>query len=603
MSSNRFDDSLAFRKSYSQVSVFVPQLHKKNLKTKMNITRFYCQKNVSLWFGFVLLFGAVVAVSSNSTFIITKFENNPIAYVEKIGESQIVSGDWNLLVYYDLKSYFNEFDAIHVGVKQFEQQCIEAKFDCIPLATQLTRRLCSIQEKNEILLTDHGDVRSKRQIFAALGLGGLAVGGGALYTWLTKSEGNDYAKAIEDLKQNQNRMFDLFNKQTSVIEMTTNLTKENFEKTEEKQKNLRDTINALAFDEKNGWQLHNVALQYSIMLESYADTQNRILDAVTTVHNGNLGSLLIPLTKMREQINLIRSHLGSEFELPQTLRHIYQMANVKVRLVNDKLIFRVAIPVLKASKFQMWRIVPIPQALNDAYMEIRPTTEFLLVSDKNETYYDLTKMEFNACSDIDDRLICRIRHPSYKFGNSTGRCEMGLVRNATLSQTNCQMRRVLLEEKWTQLNDIHSWIFVLDKERNYNLSCDEFTKTITLSGMGLLQLNGNCSFEGETMEISTNHLETKMITGYVVSSNISMHVNHTQAIQNMPLTRIDTTALDVAMQELKKESKEKLLDISVHDWHQYGIIYGLILLVIILYATRKQKKPEEVANINQISFK
>lgn len=553
--------------------------------------------------GFVLSLSSVAAVSGNSTFSIQKFDNNPIAYVEKIGETRIVDGDWNLLAYYDLKSYFEEFNTVRDSVTQFKSKCIDAGFNCKALVNKFENRLHDIEEKNELLVNDCGEIRAKRQLLAALGLGGLAFGGGALYSWLTKSEGDDYAQAIENLKTNQDQMLEMIKKHTSVIELTRNLTLQSTEQSNKQYANLLDKIDALGRVEKDGWELHNVALQYVIMIESYADTQNRIIDAVMTVRHRNLRSVLISPSRMRKQMEFIQAHLGPEFELPKSVRSVYQLANVKVRLVGDKLIFRLAIPLLRASPFHIWRIIPIPQASNQIFMEIRSTTEYLLVNDKNETYYDLTKLELNACNDIGDQLICKIRHPSYKFGDLTGRCEMALIRNSTSKHTNCQMQPVALEERWTQLDDIHSWIFALASDRSYNVSCNDFTKTITLSGSGLLYLSGNCSFEGDTMQISTHQLETKMTTGYTVSANVSVSFNRTADIHDRPLALVNSTALDAALQDLKNtDSTAKLLQVSIHDWHHYGVIYGFIFGVIILYAVRKLKKSKiEELNINHIS--
>lgn len=546
----------------------------------------------------------VASVNGNSTFIIQTFENNPIAYVEKIGESQIVNGDWNLLVYYDLINYFNEFNLIRAEVARVEQKCNEVGLDCEALATQFKLRIRGIQEKNEILMNDPGEIRAKRELMTLLGigLGGLAVGGGALYAWLSKSEAENYAEAIENLKINQNQMMELIEKQTSVIEISYDLDKQNAETSEKEKKSWRNLIDALAREERDGWHLHNIALQCLIKLENYADIQNRIIDAAMTVHNGNLRPVLISPSKMHEQVNSIRNYLGPEFELPKTITHIYQMASVKVRLVENKLIFRVSIPVLRASPFQIWQIIPIPRTSNEISVEIRLTTEYLLVNDNNETYYDLTNIEYNACNEIDDRLICRARHPLYKFGDVTARCEIELIRNVTSNHTSCRTQAVALIERWSQLNDIHSWIFVLDGEKSYIVSCKEFSKTITLTGVGLIYLNGNCSLAGETMRISTNQLETKITTGYFVSANVSMTFVHPQIMHNMSLARINTTVLDAAIQDLKKNAAKKPFDISIHDWHQYSVIYGMILVAIILCGIRQQMKSKN-GEPNQIIFK
>lgn len=538
---------------------------------------------------FMFLFCTLTTASGNSTFTIQKFENNPIAYVEKLGETHIVNGDWNLLVYYDLKNYFSEFNAIREHVTQIKQKCVQCGFDCAALASQFEHRMRGIQEKNDILMIDRGETRPKREVMTMLGLGGLAVGGGALYAWLSKPEAEDYAQAIENLKINQNHMMELIKKQISVFEISYDMDKQNAEKSEKEKDSLRNIINGLARVEKDGWQLHSIALQCSIKLENYADIQTRLIDAAMTIQHGNLRPILISPSKMREQVNIIRNELGPEFELPKTIANVYQMARVKVRLIEDKLIFRVAIPVLRTSPFQLLRIIPIPQTLNHVSIEIQPTSEYLLVNYINETYYALSNMEHSACIDIDDRLICRVRHPSYKFSDDTDRCEMELIRNVFPNEKKCRMQPVAFNEKWMQLNDIHSWIFALDRERNYNITCEELSKTITLTGVGLLYLNGNCSFTGESVQIAINQLETRMTTGYFVSTNISSDFNHTLAIYDIPFLRINTTLLEAAIQDLKKNVTMEQLDISVHDWHQYGIVYALILVAIFSYAIRNRR--------------
>lgn len=74
---------------------------------------------------------------------------------------------------------------------------------------------------------------------------------------------------------------------------------------------------------------------------------------------------------------MIRRHIGPGFELPAATAQIYQLAEVKVRLTDAKLIFRVSIPILRAAVFQIWRIIPIPQAMNGIFVEILPSAVFL----------------------------------------------------------------------------------------------------------------------------------------------------------------------------------------------------------------------------------
>lgn len=533
----------------------------------------------------IVFLGLVAAAAGNPTFSVHKFRNDSIAYVEKLGEAQIVNGDWNLVVYYDLKNYFDEYKWIREGLARFEKQCQELDFNCTPLIVQFSHRLQRIEELNELLKNEHGGARARRQAVVALALGGMAV-----YSWLSKNEANEYAQMIENLKINQVHMMELLRNQTSVMELTDQVIKRTLRQMEKEHDALRDDISQLAgMGERAelGWQLQNIALQYSIMLENYADVQGRIIDAVMTVHRGQLHPVLIPPAKILEQIELIGQGVGPGFELPRTTALIYRMAEVKVRLTQDKLIFRVSIPVLRAAVFRLWRITPIPQPSNGGFVEIQPSAEYFLVNLDNGTYYDMAKMERSACEDIDDRLICKGRHPVYKFGAATGRCEIELIRNVTSNHAACRKQHVSLEERWIQLNGAHSWMFAINGTRNYNVSCDGFNYVTRLTGNGVLHLDGNCSFEGGNMQIFTSRLETKMNSGYAVSANISHNLEHRQATFSVSTAHVNTTDLDVAIDELKRRSSEKLLNISFHDWHQYGLMYGLMVLVGVIYAVRR----------------
>lgn len=465
-----------------------------------------------------------------------------------------------------------------------EKKCTEIRFDCTALARQFAHRLQTIRETNSVLASNHGNMRVKRQVVAALG--GLTIGGIAVYNWLTKHEASDYAEAIDGLKSNEDQLMRLVRNQTSVLELTDDVMKRSIHQMEEEHRTLHDDLKKLARAGEAteiGWQIHNIALQYALMLENLAQIQNHIVDAATTVHDGRLHPLLVSPARLQSQMNFIREHIGTDVELLATTARVYQLARVKVRVTNAKMIFRVSIPILRRSIFDTWRIIPISQALNKTFIEIRPTADYFLVNRDNSTYYDMTRAELDKCDDVGDELVCRLRHPLYKVNASSRRCEMNLVFNGSSTHTGCRTEAIQLDERWVQLSDTHSYVFSMNGTRYYNLSCDDSSRSISLTGNGLLHLHGNCSLEGERVQISTTKLETRMASGYVVSSKISMEFNRYRIIEDRGVEHINTTDLDMALQHLKMQSKTPLLDISVHDWHQYGLIYGLLIISAIIY--------------------
>lgn len=576
----------AFQRSTRvQRSSGAEQNENENEKKKMKSQRFA----LCLWFSFALAFQPAIATADNSTFRVEHFGHKLMAYVETIGRSKIVNGDWNLLVFYDLKKFFDAFNAISGGVSELKQQCIDMKFNCTALVTQFEDSLASVRIRNEFLLNKPAERRSKRNVLAAIGLGGLAIGGGALFSWLTSSDSDEYATAINELNTNQKQMWELLKNQTSFLDMSYTYSKQIEEVIEMEKEYFRNATNVLIQSQQNSSQVQNIALQYSLMLTKYEEVQTRLITTASSIQRGKLDPELVSPLKMAGQMSFIHAHLGPDFELPK-LRHVYRFSTVKTQLIGDKMLFHVAIPVIRVSSFKLWRIIPIPtRASANTFVEIRPPTEFLLVSETNETYYEMQTSDLEMCGDMDDTLLCRIRHPSYKFGNDTGRCEMELIHNSNSTHSNCKLESVSLTERWTQLNNIHMWIFALDAERQYNVSCNDFTKTIVLRGTGSLYLSGNCSFVGEDIQISTHQLETQLTTGYFVSVNISLDFNRTVAIDEMLKTKVDTKVLETALSELKGKSSGKLIDanVPVHIWRRYGMFLGFIFGLLVYFAVRR----------------
>lgn len=541
----------------------------------------------------ILLLGLVAAATGNMGIQIHPFQNNTIAYVEGIGEAQIVHGDWKLLIFYDLSTYFYEFDRINEGLLQWERACSRAQHNCSTVSAQFVHRVRGIRDKNELLTHDFGETRMKRQIGLAIGSVALGGAGAAVYKWLTTHEANEYAQTIDELKTNQIHTMTLLRNQTSVLELTANIIKQTTREMDLNHEMLKNRTQKLAeASAKNemNWHLHDIALHYSLMLENYADTQNYLIDAITTAHDGHLHPLLVTPAKINEQTKVIRQQLDPGLELPPSTTHIYQLAGVRTRLTGKKLIFQVSIPILKTTPFRIWRIIPVPRRTDEGTTEIRPTAEFILADNSSHTYYGMTMSELQGCQHMNDRRICRTRRPMRKVGSTENRCEIEILRNGTDVETKCIQRAATSEERWVQLNDVHSWIYALDGEQKFNASCGKDRYEIALSYNGLVRVHGNCSIDGKTVQIATSQLTTQLNTGYLVSSTVAVNLTHPAQMDNIKINHTSTTGLDTAIEKLKRKMAEELPNISLHDWHQYGLIYGLIGTAIIIYVIRQPQR-------------
>lgn len=112
--------------------------------------------------------------------------------------------------------------------------------------------------------------------------------------------------------------------------------------------------------------------------------------------------------------------------------------------------------------------------MNEKIVRVKPSNDYLLIDSRNGSYYGLKREELDHCLDDEERIICGLHHPLYKYGAKPGICEMGLFRNNTGGQNHCELEELPMEENWIQLDNLKTWIFTMDRLRNYTMKCDGY---------------------------------------------------------------------------------------------------------------------------------
>lgn len=509
-----------------------------------------------------------------------------------------MEGRWNILAFYDLEHYFDEFEKITDGLLQLNQRCSDLALECESLASQFAHRVQVIRGKNEMLEMDHLVQRKRRAVLAAL-IGGAVLGGMA-YHWLTKDESSQYAKSINDLRANQDHLLELIRKQTSVLDITGDVMKQNFEQMRNEHAELRrDLFRVVDAQNRNdaAWKIQNAATQYALMLETYADVQNRIIDAIMNMNNGHLHPTLVPANQLRDQLQTVLGHLPARLKLPGhgrdggVLLHIFRTARVKIGFSERKLIFQITIPLLKTTPFWIWRLIPIPTMLEGEFMQIKTINDYLLVDIQNTTYYDLKREELRMCTDDEGETICELHHPLYKYGAERGRCEMRFIRNEAQNMSDCGTQRVPAEETWIQLDNLNTWIFSMDHPRNYTMNCEEYGVPFGLTGTGLLTFVENCTLEGEAIHLASHQMRTRMTAGFTAAASVSLNVTEEKFVMESTTVQLNFSRFDDAMRVLRSESSRELLVITTHNWHyyHYAVIYGFAVMGAVCYVLRRLK--------------
>lgn len=187
------------------------------------------------------------------------------------------------------------------------------------------------------------------------------------------------------------------------------------------------------------WRIQHAAIQYALMLEASSDGQK----GKKTTYN---------------------------------MRHAYRMARVMVGQPENKLIFRISIPLLRATNFWIWRVVPIPMMINAYLVKVKAINEYLLIDQHNTTYYYVRRAELGACMRDRDDVICELHHPLYKYGADRGRCEMNFIRREVQRSSDCDTQRIATEKIWIICGHKFSLWIILEtirwSERNKILHLD-----------------------------------------------------------------------------------------------------------------------------------
>lgn len=90
-----------------------------------------------------------------------------------------------------------------------------------------------------------------------------------------------------------------------------------------------------------------------------------------------------------------------------------------------------------------------------------------------------------------------------------------------------------------------------------------------------------------------------MANGYVIK-NERIELSQGNITVNTSSIQYDTKQLDQAVSNLQVDTETKLLDVSIHDVHQYVVIYGAIIIIAMAYGIRwcRMNKESSMAGEN-----
>lgn len=439
----------------------------------------------------------LVPAFAKSSCNITKFDNNPGVYFEDVGKTSMIISDWNLVLYYDLRTYWSEYHEFGHAVNKMNGLCQKAKSGeiCRAIVHQLQSQLSGINEMNDAMFNQSGKSRGKRALLGFVG--NIA---NALFGVLDDRYADEMAQTIESLHQDDRLLKELLRNQTTVVDATIGLIKKNDLEIRDQFRGMATMIGSLQRQsealEMEGKFL-TIAVHTSLMMAAFQKMQDTMWDSVVEMHHGKIGASILPPERFKQQIEILKPYLPVRLPCDDStlgIQKMYGLMNIRGRIAEDLIIIRVQIPLVEARRFHTYRTYSIPRMIQSRFMEIVISDEYFLVSHDTAQYYSLGLGEFQQCKKLDDvQRLCRQRRPIRDAHPDSNLCtyELFASHGENLSK---QCTAVTSDEstRWIQLSNPNTWLYSFRGTTRVSFVCDEKLEHEFLDGSGIIEVSGHC---------------------------------------------------------------------------------------------------------------
>lgn len=350
-------------------------------------------------------------------------------------------------------------------------------------------------------------INDARRKFEQISLGsndrsrrGLINGLGSAWKFITgnldQTDAEKYDKAIEDLKQYQNKFVSVGNSQISIVEKmlhTFNLSIVKLHHNEEilenrllslerKIQNLTSEIFILNEYEVASSTFYHFMVSLDIIINILSETEN----AISFAHANILHVTLIEHEHLSLELNKIASHLNQvklPFNPKDDIFSYYAIIRVRGYISKGKVIFILEVPLVENLSYDYYGLYALPISNENSFLIIVPRRKFLIL---NENYYSFTD---NTCK--------LAKQSSYL-------CE---ETKSTIGESNpCEVELLMFPDKQNHCNQIPSslkttkiqklqenyWMLVAVNKTTVTTFCGTNDEKKSIFGTYLVFLPNNC---------------------------------------------------------------------------------------------------------------
>nr|ABA56480.1 Iris [Drosophila pseudoobscura] len=396
---------------------------------------------------------APVDVSENgevAPMTMTYFNNSLGTFIEHRGRASVIMSEWTIVVYYSLVPLISEIWTFNNNYKLLMKNCDKNPKEFCPRSLQ--------SDLNEMEVA-------------------------SLYRGLSREPDSEYVKytgsIISRIQDNGVDFRDLLSNQTSVIDSTFNVIRENVFNSNE--------ISSLYF----GGQ----ADQLRALGGRIKQTKDAIRDAVFTALHGKVHPMILSNKQLEHEQTVILGHLPQDHRLPfnsLTLSDFYQVATTShIQQLEQHLLFYIKVPLVDVEQFDVYRLTPIPRLDVGGIQLMYTETSNLAISDHLDRYFALQDVEMDSCLQLHpERYLCKPHQITFGPDSGTLPCTLAAFRNRTSQE--CSPRHVSQSSLWIPLASPNRWMVVKEEEVSIMGVCSDERQQLRINGSGILTIRSDC---------------------------------------------------------------------------------------------------------------
>lgn len=450
--------------------------------------------------------------------------------------------------------------------------------DWVSLADE---QIADLHDKYDTIVTSQH--RPKRAAFDFLG--NVA---GDLFGVLDSRFRKEYESNIVGLISNEEHLLKLLKNQTSVVEKTTNILKNDESELARQSAQIANLTKMVSTCTSNSEAATFFSTTIAILSQNIAKFEKQ-LDTMAQVifdcRKHHINHNLLPPKQMMNELEVIADHVRNKYLVPEG-HDIYNIITVTPHVNHNQVLIHISIPLLRLDRFKIFRVVPIPfKHLNETW-SISSEAKYLMVANNRQLYQFITDPELNDCLPYNGELICsgphhwrtsRLQHCVWETFNQ-------------IPTRDCTIKKDLNAIAWFDVGE-NRWIFSTQNSQDLTFICEEKIFRETIVDSGIISLGNNCTVKGLEIDISSKKSYNGREMELLIPHDHKFHkeeIDLSNMMYSSNFTVSDFTKLRENIRSIK-ETSDLPFESNFHDLHHYISIYTILISLLLLFVLISRK--------------